>query len=110
MIKKILITGCYGFIGSHLCNKFSFENNFDVIGIYGKKNKKRSKLLDNTIKIKLNLFNYNKLETIIKKLKPDILIHTSWIGVSKKYSNSEIQKKKQYYNRQYFEIKKIKYN
>ncbi len=93
MIKKILITGCYGFIGSHLCNKFSFENNFDVIGIYSKKKKQRSNLLDSTIKIKLNLFDYNKLQRIIKKLKPEILIHTSWIGVSKKYSNSEIQKK-----------------
>jgi UDP-glucose 4-epimerase len=93
MSKSFLVTGGAGFIGSHLCNKFSFKNNFDVIGIYGKKKKERSKLLDNTIKIKLNLFNYNKLETIIKKLKPDILIHTSWIGVSKKYSNSEIQKK-----------------
>jgi UDP-glucuronate 4-epimerase len=81
--KKIyLITGAAGFIGSSLCLKLA--NNNKVIGIdnlskdhnYFIKVKRYQLVKKNIFKFyKLNINDENKLNFIIKRLKPDCIIH-----------------------------------
>ena len=88
----VLITGCYGFVGSNLCSFFS-KNNIKVIGIYSTKiEKSRINLVKNTYRIyKINMFNISNLEKIIKIHNITHIIHTSWIGVAGEFRNSNIQ-------------------
>ena len=87
---KILITGCAGFIGMHLCQKLLGEN--DVFGIdnlnhyYDPKLKKlRLHILKknkNFKFFKININNKKKLKLILKKIKPKLIIHlASEVGV-----------------------------
>ena len=55
-MKNILVTGCAGFIGFHLCNQLIIKN-YNIIGIdnlnnyYDTKLKDRLNILKNKIKI-----------------------------------------------------------
>lgn len=83
-MKKILITGTAGFIGFHLANKLLSEENI-VIGIdiindyYDPKIKlKRNEILlknKNYHFYKEDFADFKKLDEIIKKEKPEIIIH-----------------------------------
>ena len=64
-MKKVLITGASGFIGSALFNKFENEK-YNVVGW----SKSVSNIFNN-----VDLLNYEKVRKELSKLKPDIIIH-----------------------------------
>lgn len=85
-MKKIMITGCAGFIGFHL-SQFYLKKNFKIVGVdninnyYDQKLKKdRIKILNklgkkNFIFCKKDLRNKNALENIFKKYKIKEIFH-----------------------------------
>ena len=60
----VLITGSAGYIGKNLYN-FLIENGFKVFGL----DKKKNKLLE------CDILNYEKLDNIIREIKPEVIIH-----------------------------------
>ncbi len=80
----ILITGCAGFIGFHLCNKLLLKN-IKIIGIdcldnyYPKIHKRKRLNILNKNKnfkfLKIDLKNFNQLKEKIKNIKVDKIIH-----------------------------------
>lgn len=82
--KKILVTGCAGFIGMNLCKRL-LESDANVLGIdnlnnyYSVKLKKdRLKLLENFKSFsfeKINISVSKKLNRIVKSFKPEIIIN-----------------------------------
>jgi UDP-glucuronate 4-epimerase len=102
---KILVTGCAGFVGMHLCQKLLKKN--DVIGIdninsYYDVNLKKTRLkvlkkFKNFSYYKININNCRKLNLIFNKTRPRIVIHlAAEVGVRyslvhpRKYINSNI--------------------
>ena len=67
--KKIMVTGGSGDLGQSLISKL-VSNGFDCVSISRKSN--RNKLVKN---IKCDITNFRKLNLIINKFKPDIIIH-----------------------------------
>lgn len=82
---KILVTGCAGFIGYHLCSKLLENKDLKIYGIdnlnnyYSVKLKKTRlnnlKLKKNFFFNKLNIVNFKKLETMFKKNKFKIVVN-----------------------------------
>ena len=83
---KILVTGCAGFLGFHICEELLLKNkNISIVGIdninsyYSKKIKyKRINILKNEKKFvfnKIDIANEKKLKKIFEKNKFDIVIH-----------------------------------
>lgn len=71
-MKKIVITGATGFIGSHLCYKF-LEMGYEVIGIGRKENDRITKINNkNFTFMTFSDLNLNKLK------KADIFYHIAW--------------------------------
>ena len=70
---NILITGCTGFIGSNILNKFQNRNKIYII-LRNNKNKKKFK--NKNIKI-INYKNYDELNKKISKIKAELIIHTA---------------------------------
>lgn len=85
MKKKILITGCAGFIGFHLSNKLINEKKYEVFGLDNINNyydinlkKKRLSILTKSNKFKfykLDLKNFKKLQNLFKKNNFDYVIN-----------------------------------
>ena len=84
-MKNILVTGCAGFIGFHLCNKL-INKNYNIIGIdnlnnyYDTKLKKdRLNILKNKNKnfifVKADLKSYQQIAKIFVKYKFDVVIN-----------------------------------
>tara|TARA_B100000989_G_scaffold299017_1_gene292002 strand:+ start:31645 stop:32613 length:969 start_codon:yes stop_codon:yes gene_type:complete len=83
-MKKILITGCAGFIGFHLTKNF-LEKNFKIIGIdslnnYYSKNLKMKRLnilrrFKNFDFKKIDLKNYDKVKSFLNRKEIDLIIH-----------------------------------
>ena len=101
---KILITGCAGFIGFHLCEKLSRLKNINTIGIDNLNNYYDQKLKKNRLKILLskNNFKYfknditNKGQTFkaLKDLKIDIIVHlAAQAGVRESFLQPQLYKK-----------------
>tara|TARA_B100001750_G_C15438755_1_gene562391 strand:+ start:332 stop:1249 length:918 start_codon:yes stop_codon:yes gene_type:complete len=67
--KKIMVTGGSGDLGQSLISKL-VSNGFDCLSISRKSN--RNKLVKN---IKCDITNFRKLNFVINKFKPDIIIH-----------------------------------
>jgi len=65
-MKKILVTGISGYVGS--CLYFYLRKKFKVSGI----DKKNSKYL---LINHCDLLKVNKIENILKKEKPDLIVH-----------------------------------
>jgi len=75
MNMKIMITGGMGFIGSHLCDNLVTDHE---IVILTKSESKKINLKESLSKIQienLDITNFSKLETVILKHKPEIIIH-----------------------------------
>ena len=73
---KILITGGFGFVGSHLVDSLLKKNH--KIKILTKTFSKKANIKNsyNKVKIeKIDLVNFQRLGRIIEKFKPDIIIH-----------------------------------
>ena len=84
-MKKILITGSTGFIGSYILKNISYTNNVYIIL------RKKIKIhRHKKIKI-INYKNFNDLNSKLKKIKIDIIIHCATHYV-KEHSYSDIQK------------------
>ena len=94
---KILVTGCCGFIGSHLCQRLLTTTNYQIIGIdnmndyYDQKQKKDNL---NLLTIYRN-FIYFKEDVITTKIvsiqKPDIVIHlAAMAGVRYSHQNPSL--------------------
>ena len=99
-MKTILITGCAGFIGSHLTDKLLSEN-YHVIGIdnfndyYDPKIKERNleeaKLNKNFKLYRFDILNFEKLKDVFGKEKPDKVIHlAARAGVRPSIMNPEL--------------------
>ncbi len=83
-MKKILITGCAGFIGFHLTKNF-LEKKFKIIGIdslnnYYSKNLKMKRLnilrrFKNFDFKKIDLKNYDKVNSFLNRKEIDLIIH-----------------------------------
>ena len=81
---KVLITGCAGFIGFHLCLKLLNKNNIvtglDTLNNYYSKSLKlnRLKILKKNKKFnfkKIDISNYNSLKKVFKKNNFDLVIN-----------------------------------
>lgn len=81
-MKKAIVTGATGFIGSHICKKL-LKDGYVVYGI-GRNDKKLSELdkMVNLHPIKLDFVNYDKMPQIIKERGFDFFIHTALYGVN----------------------------
>ena len=96
---KIIVTGCAGFIGSHLCEKL-LSLNHNVYGIdnlndyYNIKQKKYNIKLIKTHSLKKNFKFYKediRITKIIDKIKPDIVCHLGGMaGVRYSLENPEL--------------------
>ena len=95
-MKKILITGCAGFIGFHLCKRLFAEN--EVFGIddlndYYDKNLKQNRLDQLVDKIsfsEIDITNLEKLKKFFDNNNFDIIIHlAAQAGVRYSFSNPD---------------------
>ena len=98
---KILITGCAGFIGFHLCKKILYNKNFKVYGIDNLNSYYDVKLKKDRLKIlkknknfffkKLNIENKKSISKYLNKNKFDYLIHlAAQAGVRNSIDNPNI--------------------
>ncbi|MBU1007079.1 MAG: NAD(P)-dependent oxidoreductase [Candidatus Omnitrophica bacterium] len=79
--KRILITGATGFIGSNLAGYFLKKNANVFIFTRKTSNKWRIKgLLGNVSEHQIDLLDENGLEKAVRKIKPEIIFHTSVYG------------------------------
>jgi len=85
IMKKIMITGVSGYIGS--CLYFYLKKKYRVIGI-DKKNSKYIKVIN------VNLLNENKINKILNKEKPNLIVHLA----AQSLVDETINKKKYYLN------------
>ncbi len=106
-MKKILITGCAGFIGFHL-SKLLLDKNYYIVGVDTVNNYYSVKLKNNRLKNlkqykkfifkKIDIGNFESLDKIFSKYKFDIIINMAaqaGVGYSmkfpEKYFNSNIK-------------------
>tara|TARA_X000000950_G_C13901346_1_gene655052 strand:- start:2383 stop:3396 length:1014 start_codon:yes stop_codon:yes gene_type:complete len=94
---KIVVTGCAGFIGSHVCEKLLQNKSITVIGIDSLNHYYDVNIKKNNIKILENFSNFifyneNVLETkIISVYKPDYICHlASMAGVRYSIDNPQL--------------------
>ncbi len=99
---KIIITGCAGFIGYHVCKKF-LNNNYKIIGIdnlnsYYSKKLKNDRIIELNNKFNNNfkfyqqdIENYLGIKKIFNKHKPHGVIHlAAQAGVRYSITNPEV--------------------
>ncbi len=91
-MKRILLTGATGYIGSHLCEKLASMGYEVMAVIRSASNIKLIKHLVPTIKI-VNI-DYEGWLMRASDFNPDIILHSAWNGVeAKDRDNVEIQQK-----------------
>ena len=73
---KVLITGGFGFVGSHLAERFVKNNHKVILVTKSFKKKKNVKNILKKVKIeKIDITNQKKLEDCLEKYKPELIIH-----------------------------------
>jgi dTDP-4-dehydrorhamnose reductase len=72
---KVLITGVSGMLGKDLAEIFLQDKKYKVFGIA----RHRPNNLPDLNFIKLDLLNLSKLKTVLKRISPDIIIHSAAI-------------------------------
>jgi len=97
--KKLLVTGCAGFIGSHLCEKL-LQKNYEVFGIDIINDYYDIRKKEENIKLLLNYNNFSFLREdicdtkIISKIKPSKIVHlASMAGVRYSIENPALYEK-----------------
>lgn len=73
-MKKVLVTGGAGFIGSHICAKLQKEN-LEVIALDNLSNGNRNNLPADIPLYHTDILNYSNTESVIAKERPDYIIH-----------------------------------
>lgn len=82
--KRILVTGGSGFIGSAISN-FLHKKNYNVI-VYDNNYRGKLNRLDKKIKfIKGDIRNFKKFDQLVKKIKPNTIIHLAYINGTKRF-------------------------
>lgn len=76
-MKKLIITGSTGFVGSHLLEYLSSLKKYQIFGTYltDESRNKLSHLEKETSFVKLDLSSKEETEKIIKDIKPDAVFH-----------------------------------
>ncbi len=87
MKTKVLIIGSTGFAGIHLLNDLKEYDKFDIYGTYYHPSSQNFKIVEKNIKLfKCDITNYQSIEKIIKKIKPDIIFHFgAYVSVAKSF-------------------------
>lgn len=76
-MKKILITGITGFVGSHLASHLLSEKSYDIIGTYRSEldTTSREQIDKNITLKKVDLNNEEAVEKLLRETKPDVIFH-----------------------------------
>ena len=77
-MKKILITGITGFVGSHLADFLLVKKNIKVFGLRRYHLSKEDNILHIINKIEwfdCDLLDPKAIQNVLKKIKPDIIFH-----------------------------------
>lgn len=83
-MKKVLVTGLSGFIGSHI-SEFLLEHGYEIYGISAKKKADTEGISWHTV----DLFDDEKVEECLKKVKPTHLVHLAWDVTHGEYLESK---------------------
>lgn len=84
MHKKVFLTGCTGEVGFRLTSLL-LELGFEVYGVSGKK---KCLIVDQKHRcVQINLLDPS-LDLELQAIKPDILVHTSWLTTPREFWNS----------------------
>ena len=102
MKKKIILTGGLGQDGIIL-NNLLIKKNYFVYSIINKK--PPIKRFSNTLYLNINLFNFNAIDKLIKKIKPYAIIHLASKNVSSEKSKN--MKNKIYYKKNFLMTKNL---
>lgn len=84
-MKKLLITGAGGLLGSHVCEAAA-KRGYRVFGLVRGSEKKVKHLLNlpNFSVVRGDITNYKKIFAILKKIKPNGVLHTAALYTPKK--------------------------
>lgn len=82
-MKKILITGVTGFLGSHICREIIAGGNCEILALI-RENSNLSKISDFKDEILLLKIDNDNWENQIIQFQPEEIIHLAWSGVSSK--------------------------
>ena len=83
--KKVLVTGCNGFIGSLIVNQLLTNSSYQVFGTA--KGQNRNPNLPTQNYIEFELLDANKIGQALKNIAPQIIIHTAAISQVDKCEN-----------------------
>ena len=97
-MKKILVTGAFGFIGSNVLKKIN-RKKFNIYTISSTKK-------GTTKNYKGNFLDKIFLDRVLDEVKPDIVIHLAWYTEPKKFYNDPInndwKEKTKYFIKKFF--------
>ncbi len=100
---KILITGATGFIGSHISRKL-VEKGYNVFATH-RDSSSFEKCL--RFKDKINWINISdsNWKEIVRKIEPDLIIHTAWEGIEALQRNNwEVQIRNFWFSKELFDL------
>lgn len=107
---RIIILGINGLIGSGLFDNLNYKKNIYIFGTFRDKEKlirnKKLKNSENIFRFNLKKNNFENLEIMIRKIKPDVIINC--IGITKHLINNYSKNKIYFVNSKFpFLLKKL---